>query len=204
MRGSRLMKHLFLAMLMLTTGGTAMADDMKNTQKATFAAGCFWCLEKPFDKLEGVHSTISGYTGGQEKNPTYQEVAGGQTGHTEAMRVTYDPEKISYEDLLHVYWRNVDPFDLEGQFCDRGSQYRPAIFVHNEAQRKAAEASKAETSRLLGKEVLVPIVEAGTFYEAEDYHQNYYQENPLRYKFYRFSCGRDKRLGDIWQGIEDQ
>lgn len=198
------MKHLFLAMLMLTTGGTAMADDMKNTQKATFAAGCFWCLEKPFDKLEGVHSTISGYTGGQEKNPTYQEVAGGQTGHTEAMRVTYDPEKISYEDLLHVYWRNVDPFDLEGQFCDRGSQYRPAIFVHNEAQRKAAEASKAETSRLLGKEVLVPIVEAGTFYEAEDYHQNYYQENPLRYKFYRFSCGRDKRLGDIWQGIEDQ
>ena len=175
-----------------------MADETTNTQKATFAAGCFWCLEKPFDKVDGVMETISGYTGGEEKNPTYKEVSSGKTGHTEAMQVTYNPEKVSYEKLLDIFWHNVDPFDNQGQFCDRGSQYRPGIFVHNEAQKKAAEKSKKQLEEELGKKTVVPIQDASAFWPAEDYHQNYYQENPLRYKYYRFSCGRDNRLNAIW------
>ena len=172
-----------------------MADD---TQKATFAAGCFWCLEKPFDTLEGVIETRSGYTGGKEKSPTYKQVSSGQTGHTEAMQITYNPQKVSYEKLLDVFWRNVDPFDDGGQFCDRGSQYRPGIFVHTPEQRKAAEKSKEQAEKTLGKSTVVPIEEASTFHPAEDYHQDYYNKNPMRYKLYRFSCGRDQRLGEIW------
>ena len=175
-----------------------MAENEKNTQKATFAAGCFWCLEKPFDNLDGVTKTVSGYTGGTQANPTYEQVSSGQTGHTEAMQVTYQPEKISYEKLLDVFWHNVDPFDDGGQFCDRGSQYRPAIFAHNDAQKTAAEKSKKQVEQKLDNKTVVPVEDATTFYPAEDYHQNYYQENPLRYKFYRFSCGRDSRLEEIW------
>ena len=192
------MKYLLTFIILISaTGGNAMAED-NNTQKATFAAGCFWCLEKPFDDVEGVLKTISGYTGGEEKNPTYQEVSSGKTGHTEAMQVTYNPEKVSYEKLLDIFWHNVDPFDAKGQFCDRGSQYRPGIFVHNEAQKKAAEESKKQVEEELGKKTVVPIEDYTAFYPAEDYHQNYYKENPLRYKFYRFSCGRDNRLKEIW------
>ena len=192
------MKHfLALIILMSTTGGNAMADDT-TTQKATFAAGCFWCLEKPFDDVDGVIETISGYTGGREENPTYEQVAAGQTGHTEAMQVTFNPDKVSYDELLNIFWHNVDPFDADGQFCDRGKQYRPGIFAHNEAQKQAAEESKQQVEEELGKKTVVPVEDYTAFWPAENYHQNYYQENPLRYKFYRFSCGRDKRLNAIW------
>jgi len=167
---------------------------------ATFAAGCFWCMEPPFDKLDGVISTTSGYTQGETVGPTYHEVSAGGTGHTESMQVIYDPAKLSYQQLLDTYWRNVDPLDDGGQFCDRGSQYRPGIYYHNEEQRQRAEASKAalEASKRFDKPIVVEIKPAKAFYVAEAYHQNYYQENPLRYKFYRWSCGRDSRLDDLW------
>ncbi|MPY91020.1 MAG: peptide-methionine (S)-S-oxide reductase MsrA [Luteitalea sp.] len=168
--------------------------------KATFAGGCFWCMEPPYDELDGVVSTTSGYAGGRTRNPTYQEVSAGGTGHAEVVEIVYDPEKISYERLLDVFWRNVDPLDDGGQFCDRGSQYRTAIFVHDAAQRASAEKSKAvlrSSGRLQGK-IVTEIIDAPAFYRAEEYHQDYYQKNPLRYKYYRFSCGRDRRLKQVW------
>jgi peptide-methionine (S)-S-oxide reductase len=167
---------------------------------ATFAGGCFWCMEPPYDKLDGVISTTSGYTGGQAKNPTYHEVAEGTTGHTEAVQVAYDPTKVSYEKLLEVFWQNIDPFTPNAQFCDRGSQYRSAIFYHNEEQKRLAEASKQalEKSGRFTKPIVTEIVSAGEFYLAEDYHQDYYQKNPIRYKYYRHGCGRDAVLAQIW------
>ncbi|MCA9471959.1 MAG: peptide-methionine (S)-S-oxide reductase MsrA [Nitrospirales bacterium] len=167
---------------------------------ATFAGGCFWCLEPPFDKLDGVISTTSGYTGGQKSDPTYEEVSAGGTGHTEAIQVVFDPAKISYPELLDVYWRNSDPTTADRQFCDHGNQYRPAIFYHDEEQRKLIEQSKAkiESTKTFPQEIVTEIVPATTFYPAEDYHQDYYQKNPLRYKFYRYSCGRDQRLKELW------
>lgn len=172
----------------------------KGLAKATFAGGCFWCMEGPFDELDGVVSTTSGYTGGRTRNPTYEDVSAGGTGHAEAVEIVYDPAKISYERLLEVFWRNVDPLDNGGQFCDRGSQYRTAIFVHNAEQRAAAEKSKAAlraSGRLKGT-IVTEIVDRGAFYRAEEYHQDYYQRNPLRYRYYRFSCGRDRRLKALW------
>ena len=167
---------------------------------ATFAGGCFWCMEPPYDKLPGVTATTSGYIGGRTVNPTYNEVSAGKTGHTEAVQVIYDPKKVSYEKLLEVFWVNVDPTVKDRQFCDAGSQYRTGIFVHNAEQRAAAEASKAaiEKSKPFKDPIVVPIEMAGTFYAAEEYHQDYYQKNPIRYNYYRSGCGRDARLKELW------
>jgi peptide-methionine (S)-S-oxide reductase len=167
---------------------------------ATFAGGCFWCMEPPYDKLPGVSATISGYIGGQKADPTYREVSSGSTGHTEAVQVVYDPKKVSYEKLLEVFWVNVDPTVTDRQFCDVGSQYRTGIFVHDEAQRKAAEASKAhvEKTKPFREAIVVPIEKAAKFYPAEDYHQDYYTKNPIRYSYYRTGCRRDARLKELW------
>lgn len=175
---------------------TAHAQENTPTATATFAGGCFWCMEPPFDKLDGVISTISGYTGGKEENPTYEEVSSKQTGHREALQVTYNPEKVTYAKLLEVFWHNIDPLDASGQFCDKGFQYTSAIFYHDDEQKKLAEASKQKL-RLEG-EIHTEIIPASAFYPAEDYHQDYYTKNPIRYKFYRFSCGRDQRLKEVW------
>ncbi len=168
--------------------------------KATFAGGCFWCVEADFDKVDGVISTTSGYIGGKVANPTYAQVSGGGTGHTEAVEIVYDPRKVSYQKLLEVFWVNVDPTVKDRQFCDVGSQYRTGIFVHDETQRRAAEASKAalEKTKPFKASILTPIETATTFYPAESYHQDYYQKNPIRYTFYRTGCGRDARLKELW------
>lgn len=170
------------------------------TSTATFAGGCFWCMEPPFDKLDGVISTTSGYTDGHKANPTYKEVSAGGTGHTEAIQIEYDPSKISYDELLSVFWKNIDPTTKDAQFCDHGSQYRSGIYYHNEAQRKAAEASlkTLEKNKPFKEAIVTELDAASTFYPAEDYHQNYYQKNPIRYKYYRYSCGRDQRLDQLW------
>lgn len=170
------------------------------TEIATFAAGCFWCVESDFDKVEGVLETTSGYTGGKTENPKYEDVGGGATGHAEALQVTYDPSKVSYQKLLDYYWRHVDLVDGGGQFCDRGSQYRPVIFTHTEEQKKLADASKAalDASGKFKQKIAVQIVPASTFTAAEDYHQDYYHKNPIRYKYYRSGCGRDARMEQLW------
>jgi peptide-methionine (S)-S-oxide reductase len=167
---------------------------------ATFAGGCFWCMEPPFDHIKGVISTTSGYTGGSKPNPTYREVSAGRTGHAEAVEVAYDPTKVSYAELLRVFWRNVDPLTKNAQFCDHGNQYRTAIFVHGPEQRRLAEASKREleNSGRFKSPIVTEIVDAGPFYKAEEYHQDYYKKNPLSYKFYRWNCGRDQRLKQLW------
>ena len=167
---------------------------------ATFAGGCFWCMEAPFDELPGVAATISGYTGGNKVNPTYEEVSSGTTGHAEAVQVIYDPKKVSYEKLLEVFWVNIDPTVKNRQFCDSGTQYRTGVFYHDDAQRKAAEASKSALGRSkpFKEPIVTPIEMAGAFYPAEDYHQDYYKKNPVRYKFYRSGCGRDARLKQLW------
>jgi peptide-methionine (S)-S-oxide reductase len=165
---------------------------------ATFAGGCFWCMEGPFEKLPGVGSVVSGYAGGQRKNPTYEEVSAGSTGHAEVVQVTYDPRKVTYETLLEVFWHNIDPFQANAQFCDRGSQYRSAIFFHDDAQRQAAAASLKQVEAKFQKKVVTELVAAGPFYRAEDYHQDYYRTNPIRYQMYRSGCGRDRRLKDLW------
>ena len=176
------------------------ADRSDGTAVATFAGGCFWCMEPPFDVLDGVAATISGYIGGNTENPSYEQVSAGNTGHAEAVQVTYDPSKVSYEKLLEVFWQNVDPTTPDRQFCDRGSQYRTGIFYHNDAQKAAAQASKSKVdeTKPFAEPVVTEITAAGTFYPAEDYHQDYYKKNPLRYKFYRFNCGRDQRLEELW------
>lgn len=169
-------------------------------EKAAFAGGCFWCMQGPYDRLPGVVSTTVGYAGGEKKNPTYREVGAGGTGHFEAVEVVFDPKKVSYEKLLDVFWHNVDPTNPYGQFCDNGSSYRTAIFFENDAQRTAAEASKKAlaASGVLKKPIVTEILKAGPFWRAEEYHQNYYRKNPIRYNFYRSGCGRDARLKDIW------
>jgi peptide-methionine (S)-S-oxide reductase len=207
------MKTTLLVLFMLIAGfmtadvvraaGTAGAQQgaaAGKLQKASFAGGCFWCMEHPFDELPGVVSVTSGYTGGQKKNPSYEEVSAGGTGHAESVQVLYDPAKISYEKLLDRYWHNIDPTVKDRQFCDVGNQYRSAIFYHNEEQHRIAVQSKQalEQHKLLKGPVLTEIVPAGEFYPAEDYHQHYYKKNPLRYKYYRSSCGRDKRLKELW------
>ena len=168
--------------------------------KATFAGGCFWCMEHPFDTLDGVVSTTSGYTGGHKVDPTYSEVSTGSTGHAEAVQIIYDPQKVTYKKLLEVYWKNTDPTISDAQFCDHGNQYRPEIFYHSEEQKQLAEASKKEIEKMktFSQTIVTRITEASTFYPAEDYHQNYYQTNTIRYKFYRLACGRDARLAELW------
>ena len=195
-----------LLSLAVTLNGYALdrtkEETMKNNNqaKATFAGGCFWCMEHPFDELDGVVSTISGYCGGHTENPTYQEVTSGRTGHTEAVQVTYDPDVVSYEKLLEVFWRNINPVDADGQFVDRGSQYRPGIFYHNDEQKRLAEKSREELAQSgrFQSPIRTEIVPLDIFYPAEDYHQDYYQKNPVRYGFYRYNSGRDQFLKKIW------
>jgi peptide-methionine (S)-S-oxide reductase len=179
-------------------GGTSPQGE--SYQKATFAGGCFWCMEHPFDELPGVISVTSGYTGGTKKNPTYEEVSAGGTGHAESVQIVFDPAKIGYERLLTVYWHNIDPTVKDRQFCDTGHQYRSAIFYHSEQQKLLALKSREalDKSRRFTVPIATEIVPAGVFYPAEDYHQHYYKKNPIRYKFYRTSCGRDRRLHELW------
>jgi peptide-methionine (S)-S-oxide reductase len=170
------------------------------TEYATFAGGCFWCIEADFEKVDGVISVTSGYTGGKVTNPTYKQVSAGKTGHTEAVRVVFDPQIVSYDELLAVFWRNIDPTVTDRQFCDVGNQYRSGIFFHNEAQREAAESSRTELKKAKPfNDPIVTEITAGTaFYPAEVYHQDYYKKNPLRYSYYRKGCGRDRRLAELW------
>jgi len=184
----------------LTLGGTVMVNADGPREVATFAGGCFWCMEPPFDKLDGVVSTVSGYLGGTEENPTYKEVAAGRTGHAETVQITYDPSRVSYSKLLEVFWMQIDPTTPDRQFVDAGRQYRSAIFYQNEEQQRLAEESKKEmeNSGRFGAPIVTEIAPAGVFWPAENYHQDYYMKNPLRYKYYRFGSGRDQYLKKIW------
>jgi peptide-methionine (S)-S-oxide reductase len=167
-------------------------------ETATFAGGCFWCTEADFDHVAGVISTTSGYAGGRIANPTYEQVSAGDTGHIESVRVVYDPRRVSYATLVDHFFRTIDPFDAGGSFCDRGYQYRSAIFVRNAEERRIAETAKARVERRLGARVATLILPAAPFYRAEDYHQDYYRNNSVRYRFYRWNCGRDQRLREVW------
>jgi peptide-methionine (S)-S-oxide reductase len=186
------MKRVLLALLLLLL---ALPLSAAKLEKATFAGGCFWCMEPPFEKLPGVKSVWSGYTGGTVPSPTYESVSAGGTGHKEAVQITFDPAQVTYAQLLEIFWRNIDPTDDTGQFCDKGDQYRSAIYYHNEEQRRLALASKA---RITKHRVVTQIVPASPFIRAEPYHQDYYKKNPVRYKFYKFNCGRDARLESLW------
>ena len=174
------------------------ADAPATTATAIFAGGCFWCMEPPYDELPGVLSTTSGYIGGHVANPTYRQVTTGRTGHTEAVQVQYDPSRVRYEQLLEVFWRNIDPLAVDRQFCDVGSQYRSEIFPVDPEQRKLAEASRQAIAARFDQPIATRITDATTFYPAEGYHQDYYKKNPVQYKFYRWNCGRDKRLKKLW------
>ncbi len=188
-------------LLVLAFAGAAAAQQAsENTAVATFAGGCFWCVEEAFDKVEGVLSTTSGFIGGHVPNPSYERVVRGDTGHAEAVRVEYDPSVVTYEALLETFWHNIDPLDAGGQFCDRGNSYRSAIFYHDERQRELAERSKRELEErgALPGRIVTEIVPATEFYPAEDYHQDYYRKNPVRYNFYKFTCGRPDRLEQLW------
>ena len=184
--------------VLLLAGATVAAAT--NLEKATFAGGCFWCMEHPFDEIPGVVSVTPGYTGGQKKSPTYEEVSAGGTGHAESVQIVYDPARVTYERLLEVFWHNIDPVAKDRQFCDSGHQYRSAIFYHNEEQHRLALQSKAalEKNKTFKEPIATEIVQATEFYPAEEYHQHYYKKNPIRYKYYRTSCGRDKRLKELW------
>lgn len=196
------MKMLRTAMIglsaLLLVGTPVLAAT--NPEKATFAGGCFWCMEHPFDELPGVVSVTAGYTGGQKKHPTYKEVSTGGTGHAESVQVVYDPARITYETLLNVFWHNIDPTAKDRQFCDSGHQYRSAIFYHDETQRQLALKSRnvLETNKPFKGPVVTEITQAAEFYPAEDYHQHYYKKNPIRYQYYRSGCGRDARLKALW------
>ncbi len=201
MRRSILM--LWTAMAVVTVG-LAHADDKKSDQKkekktaiATFAGGCFWCMEPPYDDIKGVKRTTSGYTGGTKKDPTYEEVCSGTTGHAEAVEIEYDPAQVTYQQLLDVFWHNIDPTVTNRQFVDRGTQYRPEIFYHDEEQKKLAEASKKEVEKFLGN-VEVQITKASVFYPAEEYHQDFYMTNPDHYNAYKNGSGRERRLQQLW------
>jgi peptide-methionine (S)-S-oxide reductase len=192
------MPRLLLGLIFaLAAAGLAAAQNAP-TQKAVFAGGCFWCTESDFDKVPGVLSTTSGYIGGKTANPTYNQISAGGTGHAEAVEVVYDPGKVSYQQLLDYYWRTVDPLAKDAQFCDRGDQYRTAIFTFGEEQMRLAQASKKKIEAELKRKVFTEIAAAGTFFPAEDYHQDFYQKNPVKYKFYRWNCGRDQRLEQLW------
>lgn len=191
-----------LALMAAVAGiGAGFGGGMARAQEravATFAGGCFWCSESDFDHVPGVLATVSGYTGGKVPNPGYERVSAGGTGHAEAVQVTYDPGKVSYQQLLDFYWRSVDPTVKDAQFCDHANQYRTAIFVRSEEERKLAEASKKKVAAELKTPIYTEIAAAGPFYAAEDYHQDFYKKNPTKYKFYRWNCGRDRRLEQIW------
>lgn len=184
-----------LSLILITLGTTSRAEDL---QTAIVAGGCFWCVESDFDKVEGVVETISGYTGGHVDNATYRQVTRGGTGHYEAVKITFDADVVSYEQILHVFWRTVDPTDDGGQFCDRGDSYLTAIFPLNDAQNAIATASKAALDGHLGAPIVTPIIPASAFWDAEGYHQNYYRKNQGRYNYYRNACRRDARVAQVW------
>jgi len=205
MMKSRILLSLLLGPMLLAALAAAAKDvnpaaGDRQLGKATFAGGCFWCMEEVFEGLDGVVSATSGYTGGHKRNPTYEEVSAGETGHAESVEVIYDPAKVTYGKLLEFYWRNIDPTDPRGQFCDKGTQYRSAIFYHDETQKRLAEESKnaVEKSKPFRGPILTEIVPASQFYPAEEYHQNFSQKNPLRYKLYKYNCGRAQRLRELW------
>jgi peptide-methionine (S)-S-oxide reductase len=182
------------------TNAAKPGADGRKLEKATFAGGCFWCLEEALDKVNGVVSTTSGYTGGRQANPTYEDVSAGGTGHAEAVEILYDPAQVSYARILDVFWRNIDPTQPNGQFCDHGPQYRSAIFYHDETQKRLAEDSKKalEKSKPFKEAIATEIAPASAFYPAEEYHQNFYEKNPIRYKVYKYNCGRAQRLAELW------
>jgi peptide-methionine (S)-S-oxide reductase len=185
---------IWVAFIFVVTANASIAAT------AIFAGGCFWCMEPPFDKVNGVQKTEAGYTGGVVKNPTYKQVTYENTGHYEAVRITYDPQVVSYEQLLKIYWRNVDPTDAGGQFCDRGNSYKAAIFTLNQKQMQLAVKSKQQLQQSKRfKNIVTEILPAKAFYVAEGYHQDYYKKNPYRYKYYRYRCGRDQRLDQLWR-----
>jgi len=192
-------RSIFLAALMVVSSATVSAKpETDKRATAIFAMGCFWCAEADFEKVDGVVDVVSGYTGGRVRNPSYEQVSAGGTGHYEAVLVTYDPSKVNYSDLLSVFWRNVDPFDAEGQFCDKGESYRAAIFPSSVAERKAADASREYLVAHFKRDLATRIITRAPFYRAEDYHQDYYKKSPLRYRYYRSRCGRDDRLAEVW------
>src|SRR5687767_14763020 len=193
------MKWLVLVIAAALSGGVSA----QKTEKATFAGGCFWCTEEAFEKVSGVTEVVSGYMGGSVKNPSYDQVSTGRTGHTEVVEVTYDPAKVTYEKLLDTFWVNHDPTVKDRQFCDSGSQYRPEIFYHSEEQKRLAEASKAkwEKQKPFRQPIVTPITKVSAFYPAEDYHQDYYKKNALQYKFYVTGCGRYTRLDSLWGSL---
>ena len=204
---------ILVSLIIVATFAVAATIDKKGemkdmeetmTAKAIFAGGCFWCMEPPFEKLDGVHAVVSGYIDGHKENPTYQEVSSGTTGHTEAVEITYDPNKISFAELLEVFWMNIDPTDAGGQFVDRGSQYRTGIYYLNNEQKQLAEASKEQLGKSgrFDSPIVTEIVAATRFYPAEDYHQDYYKESPVRYKFYRYNSGRDQFINRVWSKDE--
>jgi len=192
---SKILAIIISIFLILSPAANAQTDKI---QTATFAGGCFWCMEPPYDKVEGVISTTSGYTGGNVKNPTYKQVSQGQTGHAEAVQVKYDSSKVNYDKLLDVFWKNIDPTVKNRQFCDVGNQYRSGIFYHSEEQKQLALASREKVEKQLNKKIYTEITPVKDFYPAEEYHQDYYKKNPLLYKYYRFRCGRDQRLKELW------
>ncbi len=203
MKRKKLGMLMACALLAAFVGHVRAADQAVGSgrlETATFAGVCFWCLEEAFDKVAGVVSTTSGYTGGQKAGPTYEEVSAGGTGHTESVQVVYDPQKITYADLLNTLWHNIDPTTPDQQFCDKGHQYRSAIFYHDENQKRLAEESKqrVDKSKPFKESIVTEIVPASEFYPAEEYHQNFYQKNPIRYKFYKYNCGRAQRLEALW------
>ena len=187
-----------LSVVLAAVGLVSLGAQGSGTETATFGGGCFWCMEEPFDELDGVISTISGYAGGHVVDPTYQQVVQGGTGHLEVVRVEYDPDRVSYEELLYVYWRNIDPTDGNGQFCDRGYSYQPAIFTESREQAALAEASFQRVRQMLRAGIAVEIRPLDAFYRAEEYHQDYYIRNPVRYAAYRAACRRDQRLESVW------
>ncbi len=209
-------KFLIISLFLITigqmsivyAGNESKGADMnsKNLEKATFAGGCFWCMQHPFDELTGVVSTIVGYTGGQKENPTYEEVCAGETGHAEAIEIQYDSSQIAYSRLLDIFWKNIDPTTFNRQFADVGTQYRTAIFYHNDEQKSLAEASKEEMdmSGIYDKPVVTEITKASTFYKAEEYHQKYYEKCPVRYKLYKSGSGRNQYLENIWETDPEQ
>ncbi|HMS20425.1 peptide-methionine (S)-S-oxide reductase MsrA [uncultured Sphingorhabdus sp.] len=189
---------MFSVILVLALASASEARGKFETATAVFAMGCFWCAEADFEKVDGVIDVVSGYTGGRVRNPTYEQVSAGETGHYEAVLVTYDPTKVKYSELISVFWKNVDPFDAEGQFCDKGDSYRAAIFPQSVAEKKAAQASRDYLVGFFERDLATKIVARSAFYRAEDYHQDYYKKNPIRYRYYRSRCGRDDRLAEVW------
>lgn len=196
----KVLPYLTLLLLFIIMPSNSQPSANTNQQTAIFAGGCFWCIEADFDKIAGVTETLSGYIGGHVKNPNYQQISAGNTGHTEAVQLHFDPSKVSYKQLLDVFWRNIDPTTNDRQFCDRGSQYRAEIFYQDLQQKKWAEESKTQInqSKPFDDPIVTAITSASEFYVAEDYHQNFHTKNPIRYKFYRYNCGRDKRLQQLW------